>query len=306
MQQNQYSNRSNNNNNQPNNKLKYSFPDTNKDFHCTEFQTEEGTYTLLSETFIDTIAPRYQTGTKASVVSLKGDFHSSSSFTAESSDDEGFLSFGSGSGFGGASFTMTPVKSAALPIPTKEAKSTIRTTSSASSIGRNVKMNGGLQILTSPQKTMTTTASGNNSSPYFPNSPVTTPTYQQPQQQQASASYMMSSSQDFYFSPQMENSFSSSFSNNNISSSVNSLSSLFSKSYITSSSITKSSSMAKSYSNTKPKNHLAKTTSQFVHKFLVHENLQKILADKSLENEFIFFNLGHSFFWIDYKNTPKV
>ncbi|CAO3637292.1 unnamed protein product [Mucor hiemalis] len=102
---------------------------------------------------------------------------------------------------------MTPViKSAALPIPNaasrKQLRSTLTTSSSSTSVG-SVSNAGGLQIVTSPQKLMTTTASGNNASPYLPYSPSfptnltpTTPTQQLPPNQQtfATGSYMMSSS----------------------------------------------------------------------------------------------------------------
>lgn len=307
------------------------FPPTNKDFSCTELHTPDGIYPLLHETFYETIAPQFTTGTRASVVSVRDEhLHT---IHNESSEDEGLI-------MGGPSFSMTPVKSAALPIPNAASSSSSKrslrntlTTSSSTSSVHNANGNG-LQVLTSPQKIMAS-SNGNHASPYSPYSTSfsTTPTSasqlppqpvaQHPHQQQqfASGSYMMSSSQDLGMSSlsashtNNEYSLSSSFNNNaNNTGSVGSLSSLFGKSVTTpgarstpqlSSSIARSMSTSIS-SSSKPKNHLSKTNSTFVLRFLIHEHLHKMMSSNGLGDEFLFFNIGSSFIWVDSNSKPKV
>lgn len=52
----------------------------------------------------------------------------------------------------------------------------------------------------------------------------------------------------------------------------------------------------------KPKNYLSKTKSTFVLRFLIHENLQKILSAKTDEDYYLFYNIGSSFIWMDNKS----
>jgi hypothetical protein len=311
------------------------FPPTNKEFSCTELHTPDGIYPLLHETFFETIAPQFTMGTRASITHVKDDFMNHH----ESSEDESLVAGTNGFhgyGLGGASLSMTPVKSAALPIPNAAATtSSRRTVRNACSLNTN-----GLQVLTSPQKIMTN-ANGNNASPYLPNSPTypTTPTSQLPpahtqtshqqqqhsnnhNQQSASGAYMMSSSHDLIHTPIAEYSVSSSFNNTNHQTnggSVGSLSSLFgrSSSMYTSNPMgrstpqlstsivrTMSTSMSSNSSTSKPKNHLSKTNSTFVLRFLIHENLAKLLL--TMEDDFLFFNIGSSFIWVDPKSKQKV
>lgn len=326
------------------------FPPTNKEFSCTELHTPDGIYPLLHETFFETIAPQFAMGTRASITNANDDFMNHHHL--ESSEDESLTAVNGchsyGGGLGGASLSMTPViKSAALPIPnaattTSASSSSRRTLRTTSSFNNNPNING-LQVLTSPQKIMTTTASGNNASPYLPNSPPypTTPTSQllpthsqtqhYPQQQQqhqqfATGSYMMSTSHDLSHTPIAEYSISSSFNNTNNTQanggSVGSLSSLFgrSSSMYTSNPMgvkstpqlstsivrTMSTSMSSNSSTSKPKNHLSKTNSTFVLRFLINENLAKLLATKALEDDFLFFNIGSSFIWADPKSKQRV
>ncbi|KAG2230777.1 hypothetical protein INT48_001679 [Thamnidium elegans] len=315
------------------------FPPTNKDFSCTELHTPDGIYPLLHETFYETIAPQFTTGTRASIINVKentvphlqrNDSHQFNHHLLDSSDDDG-SSFNA--------FTMTPAnKSAALPIPNAASKKQLRTplTASLSSSSIGVTANTGLHIVTSPQKIMTH-SNGNNASPYLPNSPSfpsnltpTTPTtmaqHLTTPQQFVSGSYMMSSSQDFTANNNNNNTsgtatrddylISSSYNGN--SSSVGSISSLFGRSSTSthliagkstpqlSSSSRNNHILSTSISNTsRPKNHLTKTNSTFVLRFLIHDNLQKLLAAKALDDEYMFFNIGSSFIWVDSKNKPK-
>ncbi|CAO3637296.1 unnamed protein product [Mucor hiemalis] len=68
---------------------------------------------------------------------------------------------------------------------------------------------------------------------------------------------------------------------------------------------TRKNSILSTSANSKPKNHLSNTNSTFVLRFLIHENLQKIISGKGLEDSFLFFNIGSSYIWVDAKNTPK-
>jgi hypothetical protein len=314
----QNNNRNNTTNNATTKVINY-FPVTNKDFSCTELHTPDGIYPLLHETFYETIAPQFSTGTRASIASCVR------LFAESSEDDDGNSSVGSSSL--GASLSMTPViKSAALPIPTSNRKQLL-TSSSTSSMSTTP-----LHIVTSPQRSMTTIANGNNASPYLPRSPsfpnIMTPTTPTSHlipppnvatAQQATGSYMMSSSQDLGIAHLALNntkddySMSSSYGGNN--SSVGSLTSLFGRSASTSN-INKPQLSTSSRNNnimstsmstsSKPKNTLLKTNSAFVQRFLVHENLQKLLSTKSLDDNYLFFNIGSSFIWVDANSKPKV
>jgi hypothetical protein len=83
------------------------------------------------------------------------------------------------------------------------------------------------------------------------------------------------------------------------SASVGSLSSLFGRSANNyngskstsqlSTSSRKNNILSTSASSSKPKNHLSNTNSTFVLRFLIHENLQKIISSKGLEDRFLFF-----------------
>ncbi|KAI9468287.1 MAG: hypothetical protein EXX96DRAFT_112331 [Benjaminiella poitrasii] len=303
------------------------FPPTNKDFSATELHTPDGIYSLLHEIFFETIAPQFAMGTRISIANAKD-------YPIDSSEEEGSL-------FNTASFSMTPMKkSAALPIPNAASSSssrrTLRTMSTCSSIGavNTTTNNNGLQVLTSPQRLMTASASGSNVNPYLPySSPSFSSTpnpiansHQQHQQQLVTGSYMMSSSQDLGMSVSQSHSpgdftlpslstASQQQQQNHHNSSIGSLSSLFGRSSNNNSSNGKlsssqlSSSIARSMStglgssNSKPKNHLSKTNSTFVLRFLIHENLQKLLATKAFEDDFLFFNIGSSFIWVDAKRT---
>ncbi|KAI7902357.1 WD40-repeat-containing domain protein [Cokeromyces recurvatus] len=308
LQQNLNTRANNNNNAQPARTVPH-FPPTNKEFSATELHTPDGIYSLLHETFYETIAPQFAMGTRVSIASAKD-------YPADSSEDEGF--------FSNSLLSMTPIKkSDALPIPNAASSSSrraLRTMStSSSSIGANAS--AGLQVLTSPQKLMTTSTSGNHLSPYLPYPSPSYPSTPNPiaPQQIATGSYMMSSSQDLgmshspgdfslppSFNAQQQQQQQHHHHNN---SSIGSLSSLFGRSLNNSNGKLSQSSSSISRSmntnTTKPKNHLSKTNSTFVLRFLIHENLQKLLATKAFEDDFLFFNIGSSFIWVDSKSKPK-
>jgi hypothetical protein len=321
------------------------FPSTNKDFSCTELNTPDGIYPLLHEQFYETIAPQFITGTRASLINSSGyiedndDTSTGTSGSSSNNSSNGHLS----SAF---SMTPVIKSAALpIPSRTLRGGSTAATsippplTASSSSSSSQ-----GLHIVTSPQRLMTSNSAsiGNNTSPYLPYSPsfppppnaiaitTTTPTQsnipphllQQQQQQFASGSYMMSSSHDLgHTANNHDYLLSSSYTGN--SSSVSSLSSLFGRSVNNNtnslsggkstpqlSSSTRNNNIIStsitSTNSSKPKNHLLKTTSAFVLRFLVHENLAKLLAAKALEDDFLFFNIGSSFIWVDSKSKPKV
>ncbi|KAI8987651.1 hypothetical protein BDF20DRAFT_798484, partial [Mycotypha africana] len=146
------------------------FPPSNKDFSCTEIHTPDGIYPLLHETFYETIAPQYNIGTRATVVKVKDENQLyNGTMTTESSEDEGLIM--------GGSLSITPIKSAALPIPNaastiKMSRTAVQPSSDSISTSFNRTNNPGLQILTSPQKLMIpNNSNGNSASPYSPFSP---------------------------------------------------------------------------------------------------------------------------------------
>ncbi|KAI8875742.1 hypothetical protein K501DRAFT_201970 [Backusella circina FSU 941] len=255
-----------NRNNTPPPKVVVHFPPTNKEFSCSEIRAPDGIYPLLHETFFETIAPQFATGTRASVTSSKYKRDDSSG------DDEDLL-------------FITPT--AALPIPNSR-NGGLTASSSTSSMH-------GLSIVTSPQHNKL----NSQPSPYLPMSPSyqqsITPTQSTPLHMLGTSHELASNDHHDYFT---------SASYNNGSSSVGSFSSLFTGGR--SMSKTPSSVRNNSIVGSKPKNHLAKTKSSFVLRFLIHDNLQKVLATKTKEDQFVFFNIGSSFIWVDGQNKPKV
>ncbi|CAO3644329.1 unnamed protein product [Cunninghamella blakesleeana] len=55
----------------------------------------------------------------------------------------------------------------------------------------------------------------------------------------------------------------------------------------------------------KPKNNLTKTKSSFVLKMIIHDRLAHILANRHIDDSYLFFNVGTSFLWMDTKGKPK-
>lgn len=78
-------------------------------------------------------------------------------------------------------------------------------------------------------------------------------------------------------------------------SSVSSLSSLFSRN-----------SLRNNNHPRKPKNSLAKTKSSFVLRIVIHDQLSTILASRSIDDAYLFFNVGMSFIWADANRKTEV
>ncbi|CAO3583080.1 unnamed protein product [Absidia cylindrospora] len=55
----------------------------------------------------------------------------------------------------------------------------------------------------------------------------------------------------------------------------------------------------------KPKNNLVKTKSSFVLRIIIHDRLTQVLANRTMEDSFVFFNVGTSFLWMDANGKPK-
>ncbi|KAI8344804.1 WD40-repeat-containing domain protein [Chlamydoabsidia padenii] len=58
-------------------------------------------------------------------------------------------------------------------------------------------------------------------------------------------------------------------------------------------------------SQRKPKNNLVKTKSSFVLRMIIHDRLTQVLANRTMDDSFVFFNVGTSFLWMDAKGNPK-
>jgi hypothetical protein len=56
----------------------------------------------------------------------------------------------------------------------------------------------------------------------------------------------------------------------------------------------------------KPKNSITKTKSSFVSKIITNEQLPKILAARTSDDTYLFYNVGTSFVWMDAASKPKV
>ncbi|KAL1920333.1 uncharacterized protein VTP21DRAFT_1479 [Calcarisporiella thermophila] len=55
----------------------------------------------------------------------------------------------------------------------------------------------------------------------------------------------------------------------------------------------------------KPKNNITKTNSSFVSRIDTHPSLARILASKTNENTYLFYNLSKSFYWADLMTKPQ-
>ncbi|CAG8501598.1 8175_t:CDS:2 [Ambispora leptoticha] len=55
----------------------------------------------------------------------------------------------------------------------------------------------------------------------------------------------------------------------------------------------------------KKKQNITKTSSSFVAKIVIHDNLAKILANRQNEETYLFYNIGRTFCWTDLINYPK-
>lgn len=56
----------------------------------------------------------------------------------------------------------------------------------------------------------------------------------------------------------------------------------------------------------KPKNSLQKTNSSFIAKMIVHDQIAKILFSRTLDDSYIFYNVGTNFIWADANQKVKV
>jgi hypothetical protein len=56
----------------------------------------------------------------------------------------------------------------------------------------------------------------------------------------------------------------------------------------------------------KPKNSITKTKSSFVNKIITNEQLAKVLAARTSDDSYLFYNVGTSFVWMDAASKPKV
>ncbi|ORX92690.1 WD40 repeat-like protein [Basidiobolus meristosporus CBS 931.73] len=55
----------------------------------------------------------------------------------------------------------------------------------------------------------------------------------------------------------------------------------------------------------KTKNNITKTTSSFVARIITNDNIAKILASRTSEDTYLFFNIGKTFLWCDLFGRPK-
>ncbi|SAL95558.1 hypothetical protein [Absidia glauca] len=318
-------------------------PASNKEFNCDTFHAIEGTYHLVNDLYFDTIAPQFSAGTRATILDVRpkelakssssatttstgGDSATavststpvSSSTTTEpiyqhdeddpvednDNDYEEDLSTGTLPPLLAAARTAsTPIifqqpapqlspslqhvstpfpldsRSTALPIAVplvSSGPSHSRTTSAGLPVPPTSTASTPFLTLTHPYSTSATSS----------NDPATGTTTVPPETQSNGVTENGSSS-------------SSSSSHNGIadlSTSVSSLSALFSRRH----------SVRYLHSpQRKPKNNLVKTKSSFVLRIILHDRLAHHLANRSIDDGFLFFNVGTSFLWMDAKGKPK-
>ncbi|KAI8067151.1 WD40-repeat-containing domain protein [Gongronella butleri] len=273
-------------------------PPSNKDFACDSIHSVEGEYTLLHDIHFDTIAPQFDSGTRASVVDVRPRAASSSTSSLEMSSasskhQEDHVSWHKP--------TLTLEISRAQPIPIQgshhhhphqhhpHASSTQMLTPPRNTPTANHNNNNGANAAlmpimhpSSPTPTSSTplspppmdhaSSNGNNTTSSSP-PPAPMPTMA-PSVSSATATTLDASQHDF------SSSFSSLFSRRN----------------------------SVRFHNTpqrKPRNNLTKTKSSFVLKIVIHDRLASILANRTIDDGFLFFNVGTSFLWMDARGKPK-
>lgn len=299
------------------------FPPSNKDFECNQVHTPDGVYRLSHEIFNQSILPVFHQGTHCvsiphaktaaetaaetaaaatatatttttttTTASLSATLASTKSSSAASSMSEQLLG-------------MTPVQenteiesseeegggaiyfgqSAALPIPCSRPQHSngnaaqVAASSSSASSDRTASL---LRNTPMSQHGFPTTSTQGTTTGDMMNTPIltventsTTPTASDDNINQVNPSTSIGGS-----------------------SSVGSLTSLFSRNSLR--------HHHHHHHPRKPKNSLQKTNSSFIAKMIVHDQIAKILFSRTLEDSYIFYNVGTNFIWADANQKVKV
>lgn len=256
------------------------FPPTNKDFECKELHTPDGTFPLACEIYASTIHPQFAQGTQCSVVcNLKPSSSSSSTRLPPPSE---FLA-------------MTPVSTDTTTNGTTAAAADSSEDENGLYFGldKHVKKSMALPI---PNAT---------ASRHYHHRPIASSSSSSVEQQSGTLRSGTHHGGGFNVTPststtnenasgEKENDFVST-SSLGANSSVGSLSSLFSRN-----------SFRQSHHNRRPRNSLAKTKSSFILRVSMHDQLQKILASRTADDTYVFYNQGTSFIWADGTQKVKV
>ncbi|KAH8553503.1 WD40-repeat-containing domain protein [Umbelopsis sp. PMI_123] len=301
------------------------FPPSNPDFKGDEFNSPEGVWKLRNEVYSETLLPHYQTGTHATLVSIKykesnvsalgpaanltltnsatssvsdnltsltnsdkGD--NATSVTAESEEDESMVET---TLTASPAVTLSPAAAntednkSSLTIPIKNTSGSAQSlgyassplSSSASTASTiYVPPNGPQRALSINTASLYNSHQQSLSSPVVPVGPI-------------SSSYTNAHSGTEFMSPKPYLSFDSDTAASPLGSSGNSFSSLFGRS--------------NKHNPRKPKNSITKTKSSFVSKIITNDHLAKVLAARTSDDAYLFYNVGTSFVWMDSASKPK-
>jgi hypothetical protein len=299
------------------------FPSSDPEFKGNEFNSPEGVWKLRNEVFSETLLPHYPTGTHAALVSIKyketnpsslGPIanlsltHSATSsvsdnltsmtgsdkgdnattLTADSEDEEVIVESASTLS---PAVTFSPVVSnaedskASLTIPIKSAHGSAQSLGYASSpLSSSASTASTVYVPPSgaPRSLSINTASLYNHHQPSLSSPVVSVG-------PMSSSYTNTHSGTEFMSPKA---FDSDMTVSPLGTSGNSFSSLFGR--------------VSKHNPRKPKNNLTKTKSSFVNKIITNEQLAKVLAARTSDDSYLFYNVGASFVWMDAASKPKV
>lgn len=294
------------------------FPPSDPDFKGTEFNSPEGVWKLRNEVYSETILPHYPTGTHAALVSIKYKETNPSSLgpianltltnSATSSVSDNLTSMtGSDKGDNATSLTADSEDEEVI-IESASTLSPAVTFSPAIANGEETKASltipiksahGSAQSLgyaSSPLSSSASTAS----TVYVPPSAAprslsinTSSLYQHNQQSSPvvstgpmSTSYTPTGTE--FMSPKA---FDIDVTASPLGTSGNSFSSLFGR--------------VSKHNPRKPKNSITKTKSSFVNKIVTNEQLAKVLAARTSDDSYLFYNVGASFVWMDAASKPK-
>ncbi|KAI8584751.1 hypothetical protein K450DRAFT_217839 [Umbelopsis ramanniana AG] len=296
------------------------FPPSDPEFKGNEFNSPEGVWKLRNEVYSETILPHYPTGTHAALVSIKYKETNSSSLgaianltltnsatssvsdnltsmtgsdkgdnattlTADSEDEEVIVESASTLS---PAVTFSPAVSnveeskASLTIPIKSAHGSAQSLGYASSpLSSSASTASTVYV---PPSGAPRSLSINTASLYHNNQPSSPVVSAGPM----SSSYTNAHSGTEFMSPKA---FDMDVTASPLGTSGNSFSSLFGR--------------VSKHNPRKPKNSITKTKSSFVNKIVTNEHLAKVLAARTSDDSYLFYNVGASFIWMDAASKPK-
>ncbi|OZJ04205.1 hypothetical protein BZG36_02977 [Bifiguratus adelaidae] len=248
------------------------YPPSDPDFECKSFESVEGTYDLRQDIYNDALPPHYSTGTTACLVSIK--FKEAFAQYAPLS-----LQHTPGTASSKASSSVASTENTSTGSHINGTTAEIATSQHAGESDEEPEQHTAPSTipLSSVPTTTSSSDAASTSLPISAHEPMSPTVASPPNLSQQFAQTSLSSQAS---SPPSTSTSSSNFS------------ALFSRS-------------KSSKKPAQPKNNIAKTNSSFVNRIITNDALAKILASRTSDDAYLFFNVGKSFVWMDAGGKPK-